>query len=211
MTLVNAYCTLDEFQDRLQTGATWNEDEDALHEQAINTAARAVDEVCSRRFWLDPTVTVKTYRVRRDAERVGLYNGCEATVHDIGATTGLIIKTDPNLDGTWGTTWDAADYQLEPLNAMQSARAWWQIVAVGSKRFEWNRHRSTLQVTARHGWSSVPTQVKEACLMVATGLEQGRKSPGGVLGFADFGPVRLPPIIARDVALLLGPFMLPGV
>jgi hypothetical protein len=63
----------------------------------------------------------------------------------------------------------------------------------------------TLQVTARWGWSSVPIEVYEACLLKAAALYKRRDSVQGVAGFGDFGVVR----IGRsdpDVIDLLGPY-----
>jgi hypothetical protein len=175
-------------------------------EQAIRSASRAVDDYCSRplrRFWLDPTATIRTYRPD--------HQWC-ADVDDIGSATGLAVKTDTAGDGTWATTWTiGTDFQLEPLNAAANggAYAFRKIVAIGSKTFPTlsgsGGQRPTLQVTARHGWSQVPDPVREATLLMAARLYRRKDAPFGVAGFDDFGPVR----ITRqdsDVVALLAPY-----
>jgi hypothetical protein len=175
-------------------------------EQALRSASRAVDDYCSRplrRFWLDPSATVRTYRPTDP--------WC-ATVDDIGSTTGLVVKTDSAGDGTWATTWTiGTDFQLEPLNAAANggAYAYRKIVAIGTKTFPYpsgyGGQRPTLQVTARHGWSQVPDPVREATLLTAARLYRRKDAPFGVAGFDDFGPVR----ITRqdsDVVALLAPY-----
>jgi hypothetical protein len=177
--------------------------------QALRSASRAVDDHCSRplrRFWLDPTATIRTYRPTD--------TWC-AWVDDIGSTTGLVVKTDTAGDGTWATIWTiGTDFQLEPLNAAANggAYAFRKIVAIGSKTFPYptgyGGQRPTLQVTARHGWSQVPDPVREATLLTAARLYRRKDAPFGVAGFDDFGPVR----ITRqdsDVVALLGPYTIP--
>ena len=213
MAVVNAYAAEDEFKNWLLVNGTFENQHTSLLEDHLTVASRTIDGLCGgRQFWLDGSVTTLTYRVRRDGERVGLVDGCEAWVADIGSTSGLIVKTDPGLNFGWSETWTInTDFVLEPLRGRDSsARAWWQIMAVGSKRFVHDPVRATLQVTALHGWSAVPANVKQACLALAGRLEFARRSPGGLASFGDFAVMRL----AREdpvVMGLLADYMLPGV
>jgi hypothetical protein len=67
--------------------------------------------------------------------------------------------------------------------------------------------RKSLKVTAKYGWSAVPVDIEEACLLKAARLFERRKAPLGIsAAIADFGPVR----IARsdsDVIDLLHPYV----
>lgn len=177
-------------------------------EQALRAASRAVDDHCQRpggKFWLDPAVTARTYRTEDP--------WC-AWVDDVGSSTGLLVKTDNDGDGTFETTWAASDYQLEPLNASTNgtAFAWWRLLAVGTQTFPYPtypRARPTLQVTARHGWSQIPDPVRTATLLLAARYYRRKDAVfGSEFGGADFGPIR----ITRqdsDVTMLLEPYRIP--
>lgn len=199
--LTNAYCTVAEL--RTHINDTGSAVDLGLLERAVNAASRAIDRYCGRRFWQDATPQIKVYRPA---------GPCSVWTDDISTLTGLIIKTDTNLDGTFATTLATTDYQLEPLNANTEATAfaWWIVQAIGSLYFPWYGSRATIQVTARFGWSAVPDQVVEACVLKAAALLKRKDSPEGVAGFNEFGAVR----ITRadpDVMALLSPYRKVGV
>lgn len=201
MAVTNGYCTLPELQQHFgDAGSKLDED---LLSRAINATSRAIDRFCGRRFWQDASVQAKVYRPR---------DGDIAWVDDISTTTGLIVATDDNGDGTYETTWASTDYQLEPLNANTEAvaYAWWRITAIDRYLFPVDSLRSTLQVTARFGWSAVPDEVNEACILRAAAIFKRKEAVFGVAGFGDFGVVR----IGRrdpDVMELLHPYIKIGV
>lgn len=202
MALVNAYCTVAELRTHLGDPGTSLSTE--LLERAISASSRAINRHCGQRFWLDAVVVARVYRPRL-ADRV--------YVDPIGARAGVVVKSDTAGDGTFATTWDAADFDLEPRNAdvvatgdTADAFAFSRIVAIGTKAFPVDERRATLQVTARFGWSAVPDDVKEACLLKAASLFKRKDAPFGVAGVNDFGPVR----ISRkdsDVIELLSPLV----
>lgn len=201
MALVNPYCSVQELRD--QFGDDGSTLATSHLERAINATSRAIDQHCGRRFWLDAAVVARVYRPR-DAHRV--------LINDIGDTTGLIVKTDTTGDGTFATTWDAEDYDLEPRNADVVASgdtgapySFSRIVAIDDKSFLVDSRRATLQITAKFGWSAVPDDVTEACILKAASLFKRREAPFGVAGFGDFGVVR----IRKDpeVMDLLGPYV----
>lgn len=201
MAVTNGYCSLAELQQHFgDAGSKLDED---LLERAINATSRAIDRHCGRRFWQDSVVQAKVYRPR-DADI--------AWVDDISTTTGLIIATDETDDGTFATTWASTDYQLEPLNAQTDSvgYAWWRIGAVDRYRFPLHNLRATLRVTAKFGWSDIPDEVNEACILRAAALFKRKEAVFGVAGFGDFGVVR----IGRrdpDVMELLHPYVKIGV
>jgi hypothetical protein len=201
VAVTNGYCTVAELREHL--GDDRQALNEALLERAINASSRAIDLWTGRRFWLDGTVTARSYRP--DLTDV-------AWVDDIGSTTGLVIATDTTGDGSWATTWATTDYQLEPLNAAVSGTgyAWWTIGAIDRYTFPVAARRPTLRVTALHGWSAVPDGVAEACLLKAASLFKRKDAPFGVAGFGEFGAVR---ITRRDgdVIELLHPYVRLGV
>ncbi|HET8684780.1 MAG TPA: hypothetical protein VFM54_23345 [Micromonosporaceae bacterium] len=203
MAITNGYATLAQLREHLgDTGTTLTA---AVAERAIEAASRAIDRHCGRKFWLDAAVAVRVYRPD---------DAYVAWVDDIGTTTGLVIKTDTTGDGGYATTWASTDYQIEPLNADVVAAgdtvtpyAWWRIVAIDRYTFPRATRRHTLQVTARFGWSAIPDDVEQACLLKAAALYERRNSVQGVAGFNGFGEVRISRFEDPDVAALVGPYV----
>lgn len=201
MAVTNGYATVAEL--RTHFGDSGSALSLELLERAINATSRAIDRHCGRRFWQDASTQAKVYRPR-DADI--------AWVDDISTTTGLVIATDTTGDGTYETTWASTDYQLEPLNAATEsvAYAFWRIVAIDRYTFPVHNLRTTLQITARFGWSAVPDEVNEACLLRAASIFKRKEAVFGVAGFNGFGEVR---ITRRDpdVMELLHPYVKIGV
>lgn len=201
MAVTNGYCTRAELQQHFgDAGGKLDED---LLDRAINATSRAIDRHCGRRFWQDSVTQAKVYRPR-DTDI--------AWVDDISTTTGLAIATDTTGDGVYDTTWASTDYQLEPLNASTEsvAYAYWRIVAIDRYLFPVHSLRTTLQITARFGWSAIPDEVTEACILRAAALFKRKEAVFGVAGFNGFGEVR---ITRRDpdVMELLHPYVKIGV
>lgn len=182
MAVTNGYATVANLREHFGDSGTLLTS--ALLERAINAASRAIDRHCGRRFWQDPTVQTKVYRPD---------DPYEADVDDISTTTGLIVKTDTAGDGTYATTWASTDYQLEPLNADTEGTgyAWWTLAAIDRYQFPVHARRTTLQVTAKFGWSAVPDEVVEACVLRAAALFKRKEAVFGVAGFNGFGEVRI--------------------
>lgn len=186
MALVNAYTTTAAVRTHFEDGASQLSTE--LLERAINAASRSVDRWCGRRFWQDSAVATRTYPA---------YSPTRVLVDDISTRTGLVVAT--GVDGvSFGTTWTAGtDFILEPRNADKvggtdtaDPHAFWQLVSIGR---EWPRYGdiSTIQVTARFGWSSCPAEVEQATILKAAQLFKRKDAPFGVAGFGEFGAVRI--------------------
>jgi len=194
MAVVNGYCTLAELRTHLADSGSALDS--TLLERAIHASSRAVDRYCDRgidgtpgRFWADAAVAQRTYLCD---------SAIETYVDDISTRTGLIVET--GTDGAaFGTTWTSGtDFILEPRNAgvvgagsTADAHAFWKIVAIGSKRFLPDHYKPTLRVTARFGWSGIPTDVNAATILKAASLFKRKDAPFGVAGFGDFGVVRI--------------------
>lgn len=201
MAVTNGYCTRAQLQEHF--GDTITAIDVDLLDRAINAASRAIDRHCGRRFWMDAAVVARQYRPG-DAYSV--------FVDDIATSAGVIVKTDTTGDGTYATTWDSNDFDLEPRNAAVvasgstgDAYSFWQITAIDDKTFPLHDRRATLQVTAKFGWSAVPVDVEEACILKAASLLKRKDAPFGVAGFGDFGVVRIRR--DEDVFRLLHPYV----
>lgn len=200
MALVNPYCEVPELREHLKDdGARLDE---TLLERAINSASRAIESLCGRKFWQDAAVVAREYRARDPYTLI---------VHDISTRTGLLVATDTTGDGTFVTSWDFDDFDLEPRNAdvvaagdTGNAYSFTSLTAIDDEAFPLSDRRSTVRVTAKWGWSSVPFEVNEACILLAAALFKRKDAPFGVAGFDQFGAVR---IARRDpdvMALLSG-------
>jgi hypothetical protein len=190
------YISLTLFKSNLKATATAHEE---LMQLAISTASRKVDEHCYRRFWLDPTATVREYNP--DGRTVAIsqsgYPSEKLLVDDIASTTGLTVQV--GYGSTW-TTIDSATYDFAPDNALADFKPIEGIVRRGAS---WTTHpRQRIRVTARHGWPSIPLAVKQATLIQATRYYLRKDSPEGVMGTAEWGLIRMSKV-DPDVAELL--------
>lgn len=203
MALVNAYCNTAQLRTHLADSGSALSLE--LLERAINASARAIDKHCGRRFWTDAAVVARQYRPG---------DGYSVFVDDIATRTGVVVRTDTTGDGTYATTWDAADFDLEPRNADVAAAgstgdafSFWQITAIDDKTFPLSGRRATLQVTAKFGWSAIPVDIEEANILKAASLFKRKDSPHGIAGMDAWGPVRISRRGDPDVVELLSPFV----
>lgn len=178
--LGDAYASMSVLKSRLSiTDAT----DDAKLQSALDSASRGIEDFCGRQF------------NRADAASARVFHPVDyvlAFVDDFHATTGLVIKTDHDNDGTFETTWTSADYELEPLNGMRHGELWpyWIVQSVGERYFPWAR-RATVEVTAEWGWAAIPAPVVEACLIVAEETFKLKDAPFGVAGYGDMGAIRV--------------------
>jgi hypothetical protein len=175
VTITNGYATLAQLKARM-AGITTTDD--TLLEEAIQSASREIDKYCGRRFYLDSVVSARVYRTT---------DYCLAEVDDFATSSGLIIKTDTNADGTYATTWASTDYELLPLNGIVDSESGWpyrQIRAIKTQRFlTWTYGRpAQLQVTAKWGWAAVPDPVYQACLIMAQANYKLKDQAFGTIG-----------------------------
>lgn len=180
MAIANGYAALDDIKDYLgvPSGDTANT---TKLERAVEAASRKIDSYCGRIFYDTGSATAKTFKAD---------DPYQLDVPDFHTTTGFVAKTDTTDDGTFDTTWVAADYQIEPLNPAPGW-PWWWITAIDEKTFPTGSRRARVQITAQWGWAAVPTDVENVCLELAGELFKRKDAPFGVAGFNDFGPVRV--------------------
>lgn len=201
MSVVNGYCSLADIKEHV--GDTeFNTIPDTLIERAINATSRAIDNYCGfprRRFWRDLTPTTHEYVT--DVWD-SLY------IDDLSSKVGLVISTDTG-DGLFSNVWGLSSFALYPLNAdvNGSAFAWTQIRPVGSTHFPLSRDgRASVRVTGLHGWSAIPAEVTQACVIRTTSILKRKDAVFGVAGFGEFGTSVRIRAEDPDVADLLATF-----
>ena len=192
MAISNGYCTLDEVKSALRI--TDNTD-DALLENAIEGASRRIDGYCGRRFY-QQNATLSLYAI--DSYTL-------PTQDDLYSVTTL--KTDDDGDGTYETTWTTGvDYQLEPLDAVITGQPIRTITAIGDKTFPLFSLPAlpSAQIVGVWGWSAIPDDVREACVLLTMRGFARYNAALGVVGFADMAiQVRA---IDPDVRDFLNPY-----
>lgn len=192
MAISNGYCTLNEVKAALRI--TDNTD-DTLLENAIEGASRRIDGYCGRRFY-QQNATLSLYAI--DSYTL-------PTQDDLYSVTTL--KTDDDGDGSFETTWTTGvDYQVEPLDAVITGQPIRTITAIGGKTFPLFSLPAlpSAQIVGVWGWSSIPDDVREACVLLAMRGFARYNAALGVVGFADMAiQVRA---IDPDVRDFLNPY-----
>jgi hypothetical protein len=172
MAITNGYATLAEVKAALRL--TDNTD-DALIEQAIEGASRRIDGYCNRWFYKTNATAVKLY---------------PATLYQVGtddmSSSSITLKIDSASDGTFATTWTQnQQYQIEPLNAVITGNPYRRIVAINGYQFPIAIDKPLVQVTAQWGWNTVPSDIKQACILLSIRGFARLNAALGVVGFAD--------------------------
>lgn len=175
-------------------------DEDPELTIALDQAKQDIDAHCGRTFdKASGTPSDRVFPVRWSDKLF---------VDDIANATGLVIAVDTGHDGTFAQTWDAADFQLEPLNQRQAGltnHPYYVVRAIESKRFPVGP-RATVKITADWGWTTLPKAIETASLIHAGKLHSRRVNAAGVAEQAAF-PTRVPMAMDRDAAAILEPFV----
>lgn len=198
MPLTNAYTTLQTVKAALRI--TDNVD-DALIENAINTASRMIDGYCQREFYNAGTAA------RLFAASDELY----VDIDDL-AGTAITLQTDDQGDGAFDITWSPSDYQLEPLNGKLAGQTWafTRIRAADNYLFPVENGLALVKVTGVWGWPAIPQAIEYATIMQSQRLFKRLDSPTGVIGFGDMGAVRVSRQLDPDVAEMVNPFRRDG-
>jgi len=192
MAITNGYITLANLKTYLKIDDSV---EDTLLEGIIESASRSIDRIANRRFYLDSTVSARTYRP------VG---NIRVIVDDFGTTTGLILKTNPDSSGTYQKTLTLnTDYIVEPMTALAKGRPLNYLTIVGGTALSLPvNYRPQVEVTAKWGWPSVPDDIEQATYILSADLYKRKDSIGGVLGLSELGAIRMSPL-GRDIAAMV--------
>ena len=196
MAITNGYATLADVKAALRITDSVD---DSLIEIAIESASREIDGYCNRVFY--STSGTRVYQPQDSFV-------CH-TDDIISITTLKTSDNAQNYDNTWATT----DFQLEPLNGVTAglAQPYTRVRAIGLNLFPvWNvtgtySNFASVQITGVFGWSTVPTAIKQAAILLAMRQFKRYDSPLGVAGFGDIGVMRVGRV-DPDVEALLMPF-----
>lgn len=192
MAISQGYTTLSEVKAILRL--TDNVD-DTLLETCIESASRQIETHCERVFTFATATRVYAPRDSYATE-----------IDDMITLTSL--KTSSAADGIFDVTWDSNDYQLEPLNGLVGGRysPYTVIRAVGDYTYPIVLQEATVQVQGVFGYgTAVPTDVKQACNLLAIRQFKRYDSPLGVAGFGDIGAIRVSRV-DPDIESLLAPY-----
>jgi hypothetical protein len=198
MAITNGYATLAGIKAYLSISDTTD---DSLLETLVESASRSIDKIANRRFFADTAATTRLYRA---------YSDIFVYTDDISSTNGLVVKVDEAGNGTYTKTLTLnTDFIMDPLTAAALGRPFTQLTMVSNTE-SWpifpgltqNGLRPGVQVTARFGWPSVPSDVNVACLILTADLYKRKDAPGGVLGLGDLGVIRMSPV-GRDVSQMV--------
>lgn len=174
--------------------------DDALINAAIESASRLIDGYCGRSFFAGGSAT-RTFVASDDFV-------CQ--IDDMAGTAGLVIASDSDADGTFSTTWDTGDYQLEPLNQIADGLTNWpysRIRAIGDYLWPIAGGEALVRVTSTEwGWPAIPDPIEQACVIQSLRIYKRLDSPLGVLGFGDMGVVRVGRSLDPDVAQMIDPY-----
>ena len=168
--------------------------ENTAIDNAIAAADAEIDQITGRTFVVPSGATAKTFIP---------YDDYTLYVDDVAQLTGLVVKEDTSLDGTYDTTLTiTTDYVVNGNNAPYRV-----IKRVDGDTWPRDRYgRPTVEVTAVYGYGmAVPDQIKQCSLVIAARLYQRRSSPLGFqAGSVDVGFVRISRTDPEVIALLRG-------
>lgn len=170
---------------------------DAVVQQAIKAASRAIDKRCRRRFYRDEATSTRLFHAVSSS-----------TVFIDDASSDITVGIDQNGVGT-PVALVSTEWLSEPIGGIgPNGEPGWPITkltSLGARYFIYENRRPLVHVTARWGWLAVPDDIKQACLLLAHRLYKRRDSPHGIGGFGDLGAVR---VLANepDLAGLIDPY-----
>lgn len=173
--------------------------DDAQIALAVTAASRAIDNAANRQFGLVAAPEDRYYTPDWDE--------CErryvVEIDDLMVVTGMAVVADTSGDGDYTAT--ITDYSLKPVNALAKGQPYTRLwVDRTSSALPSAYIPDSVKVTARWGWSSVPTTVEQATLIQASRFFSRREAPFGIAGSPESGSeMRLLERADPDVALML--------
>lgn len=194
MAITNGYCTLNDIKAALRiTDST----DDTLLELAVESASRMIDSVAERTFYNGGTATRQFAPMRSDLVQI---DDCR---------TITTLRTSTNADYVFDQTWTVTDFQGEPLNQLVAGQStpFTRIRATGDYNFPTAMNIATVEVVGVWGFATVPTAIKQACVIQSAREFKRFDSPLGVAGYGDLGVMRVSRYLDPDVEMLVRPWM----
>ena len=194
MAITNGYATLAEVKASL---AITDTQDDTMLEIAITSASRMIDDYTDRFFYQTGTgQTPATY----------YYTPQDWWTCNIDDNVSISeIATDDNFNQTWSTVWATTDFFTEPIN--NPNRGWPINRLVAIDRYVWPVNLpNSLRVKGIFGWTAIPSEINQACIIQSSRLFVRKQSPFGIAGTPELGTVRLTSRLDPDVEVLIRPF-----
>lgn len=178
MAIENGYATLAQVKQSARIDDNLDDD---LLELAIESASRQIDQACQRVFF-DMGTDTRVFAAQTQFV-------CE--IDD--ATSITKVETDPDGDGSFDVEFEPKDFQAEPLNGLAGgiATPFTHIRASDDFLFPMKEGEALVRVTGEFGFSSVPTPIVQATVILASRIFKRNDSPLGVAGFGDVGAIRV--------------------
>jgi hypothetical protein len=155
---VHLYVTPADFRNSVSLPDGLGEDD---AERALAAASGAVQEMTSRRFWLDPEDVTRVYT---------------AQTRRLCMVDDLAVLTSVEVDGA---ALDLANVLREPANANADGKPYLWLT---SRTNVFTCDEQAIAVTGRFGWPEVPSQVEQFVHIVAAKLlKRTREAPFGVV------------------------------
>lgn len=184
----NAYLELEEAKSTLSLTV---DEADLDLVSAITAASRVIDEMTGTRFYTTTGTEIRYYTPTSPLVVV---------IDDLNTLSEVAVGT-PATSFTALT--QSQDYLLEPHNALVDGEPWKQVRHITGG---FTATPSSVRVTGKFGWASVPRAVKVATHIIATQfLTQARSAPLGVITSFDGSAVRMSSFGPR-VNELLAPY-----
>lgn len=193
------YCTIAELKDWIGGAAANVTADDLNFGNVITSVSRWIDLYCDRTFG--------------GVTETRVFDACSTTELHLGDFVSITsLKTDDNADGVFETTWAASDYQKLPLNAPNglSPKPYQSIKAIGARSFPVptaNGRVGLIEATCAWEWPEIPSPIHQASLIQCHRIFKRKDAPEGMMGFADFGVVRMQGRLDPDVAAMLDPYV----
>lgn len=178
------YATPEELKSYLRVG---DNADDVFVALWITTVSRNIDDHCGRQFGQTASLEERLYTPH--------YNRFDRAytveIDDVQDVTGLTVVDDSNTTLT--------DYTLLPKNAPQKGKPY--------ERIQFAIDPGEVAISARWGWTAVPSAVKVGLLLQGARLAARRDSPFGIAGSPSEGSeIRLLAQLDPDFRTSLRPF-----
>ena len=143
--------------------------QDTRIDSVLIAVSRYIDRRCGRFFGIDAAVVERIYSP--SGRRLSLDGRPAFMVNDIATKTGLVIKQDDDLDGSFAdeTAWTIeTDFLVWPEQADKGPEAEpWRAIVIPTWSAKSFLAEARLSVTAKFGWAAVPTAIAQGTLEIA--------------------------------------------
>ena len=198
--IANSYATVAEYKAwiavRGLAGAVGTDvSDDSVIEVLLEAASRYIDRETGQRFYLNSSDETRYYSPDEDMAQ-------EIDIDPMGSVTSVSVDYSGLRSYTALTT---TDYDLRPDNAVLLGFPYTCIeISYMLSTAYFPKYRKSVQVVGKFGWPATPTDIKEACLSIAQGLNGSRsgQTSGGNVTVTAAGVVIRPqdvPAFAKQI------------